>query len=129
MIPGRLDCLDSVLFIITRIVRSCSISREFPETRDGFRRPPMEKKTNVNYMKVLDLAAGGLLFIAGINWALIGLIEFNLIESIFGGASYPSRLIYLLMGAAALYDALLWGSIQRRWECAGFFGGAEIRAA
>ncbi len=44
MLPGRFDRLDSVLFIITKIVKVCSVSQEFPETRKGQRRLTMDDK-------------------------------------------------------------------------------------
>ena len=82
----------------------------------------------ISYTKALDLIAAVFLFIGGINWGLVGIFDFNLIASIFGSASFITRLVYLLVGVAALYDAVMWNAIQRRWECAGFFRRAETRA-
>jgi uncharacterized protein len=51
----------------------------------------------------LDLVATILVVIGGINWGLIGLFDYNLVAAIFGSGSAISRLIYILVGAAALY--------------------------
>lgn len=44
-----------------------------------------------------------LLIIGGINWGLVGLLGFNLVGWLFGGAaSALSRIIFTLVGLAAL---------------------------
>ena len=43
-----------------------------------------------------------LLVIGGINWGLVGLFNFNLVEVIFGGMSLFTRLIYTLVGISAI---------------------------
>lgn len=82
-----------------------------------------------NYMKSLDLIAAIILFIGGVNQGLIGLFGFNLVEQIFGSMSGLTRIIYILVGISALYEAVMWKAIQRRWECSGFFRKAESPAA
>ena len=45
-----------------------------------------------------------LVIIGGINWGLIGLFNFNLVSTIFSGSlNFVARIIYSLVGAAALY--------------------------
>ena len=51
-------------------------------------------------MKVLDIIA----LIGAINWGLIGLFNFNLVDTIFGAMSIVSRIIYTLVGIAGLYS-------------------------
>ena len=36
--------------------------------------------------------------IGGINWGLVGLLDFNLVEAIFGGESIIPRIVYSLVG-------------------------------
>lgn len=43
-----------------------------------------------------------LVLIGGINWGLIGLVQLNLVGTIFG-YGWLARLIYLLVGVAAGY--------------------------
>lgn len=42
--------------------------------------------------------------IGGINWGLIGLLDFNLVEAIFGTASIISRIIYSLVGLTSMIN-------------------------
>lgn len=55
-------------------------------------------------MKVLDIIALILVIIGAINWGLIGLFNFNLVDTIFGVMSIVSRIIYTLVGIAGLYS-------------------------
>ncbi|KKQ96044.1 MAG: hypothetical protein A3C27_02780 [Candidatus Levybacteria bacterium RIFCSPHIGHO2_02_FULL_39_36] len=54
-------------------------------------------------MKALHMVAYLLLWIGGLNWGLIGLFEFNLVNSILGTAPVVEKLVYVLVGAATLY--------------------------
>jgi uncharacterized membrane protein YuzA (DUF378 family) len=56
-------------------------------------------------MNVIFVIAMVLLVIGGLNWGLIGLINFNLVESLFG-SSLVASIIYMLVGLSALYVAL-----------------------
>lgn len=38
-----------------------------------------------------------ILFIGGINWGLVGILNFNLVEWIFGGYNLGSIIIYILV--------------------------------
>ena len=55
-------------------------------------------------MKVLDIIALILVIIGAINWGLIGLFNFNLVDTIFAAMSIVSRIIYTLVGIAGLYS-------------------------
>jgi len=81
----------------------------------------MDTKKNIDTMKVIDAIAAAFLFIGGLNWGLVGLFGFDLVAAIFGGMTVLTRLIYVLVGISAVYDALTWKSIQRRWECRAHF--------
>jgi len=65
-------------------------------------------------MKPLDVIATILLVIGGLNWGLVGLFDFNLVKAIFGEGAF-ARIIYTIVGLAAVYDAILWKAIQKRW--------------
>ena len=45
-----------------------------------------------------------LLIIGGLNWGLVGLLEFDLVAAIFGEMSLLSRIVYTLVGASALWQ-------------------------
>lgn len=42
--------------------------------------------------------------IGGINWGLIGLLDFNLVEAIFGSESIIPRIVYSLVGLTSLIN-------------------------
>ena len=53
---------------------------------------------------VMDKIALLLVIIGAVNWGLIGIFQFDLVASIFGGqAAVVSRIIYTLVGAAVLW--------------------------
>jgi len=67
-------------------------------------------------MKILDVIVAVLLVIGGLNWGLVGLFQFDLVATIFGGQSaLLSRLIYVVVGLCAIYQAIQWKAIQHRW--------------
>lgn len=57
----------------------------------------------MNFMKVIDKIALILVIIGAINWGLIGIFNFNLVDSIFGTMSIVSRIIYILVGISGLW--------------------------
>jgi len=70
-------------------------------------------------MKSLNLIALILLVVGGLNWGLWGLLQFDLVAAIFGGnTELLSRVIYSLVGIAAVYTALTLKGSQRRAETA-----------
>ena len=55
-------------------------------------------------MKSLHIAAFVLLIVGGLNWLLLGVFQWE-IGMLFGGASaLISRVIYILIGLAAIYE-------------------------
>jgi len=44
-----------------------------------------------------------LVIIGGLNWGLIGIVNFNLVHLIFGNMTFITRLVYILIGLAAVY--------------------------
>jgi uncharacterized membrane protein YuzA (DUF378 family) len=66
-------------------------------------------------MRTLDVLAAALLVIGGLNWGLVGFFGFDLVAALLGEASWLSRVVYVLVALAAVYQALGWRAIQRRW--------------
>lgn len=67
-------------------------------------------------MKSLDVFAAVILVIGGLNWGLVGLFQFDLVSSVFGGqGALMSRAVYILVGLSAVYQAIQWRAIQHRW--------------
>jgi uncharacterized membrane protein YuzA (DUF378 family) len=69
-------------------------------------------------MKNLDVIVALLLVIGGLNWGLVGLANFDLVASIFGSGAWLSRIVYAVVGLSAVYQAMQWKAIQRRWSMA-----------
>ena len=58
-------------------------------------------------MKIIDTIALVLIIIGAINWGLVGIFNFNLVEAIFGGLSVITRIIYILVGISGLWGIKL----------------------
>jgi len=54
-------------------------------------------------MKIIDRTALILIIIGAINWGLIGLFKFNLVDTLFGEMSILSRIVYILVGISGLW--------------------------
>ena len=53
--------------------------------------------------------------IGAVNWGLIGVFDFNLVEMIFGTGSMLSRLIYTLVGISGLVNiGILFNHIESK---------------
>ncbi len=51
-------------------------------------------------MKIWHQVAYLLLWVGGVNWGLIGLFDYNLVESMIPGLS---GIVYILVGVSAVY--------------------------
>jgi len=74
-------------------------------------------------MKSIDVLAAVLLVVGGLNWGLVALANFDLVAFASGAGHFGAKnvlgaLIYTLVGLAAVYQALGWKAIQRRWQLA-----------
>ena len=58
-------------------------------------------------MKVIDTIALILIIIGAINWGLIGIFNFNLVDTLFGTMSVLSRIIYTLVGISGVWGIKL----------------------
>lgn len=53
-----------------------------------------------------------LVIIGGLNWGLVGFFHFNLVNTIFGAGSLIARIIYAVVGLAAVW--LLFTSFKSK---------------
>ena len=63
-------------------------------------------------MRYLDGLARLLIVVGGLNWGLVGVFKFDLVAWICGGLDFgqtnaASRIVYVLVGIAALYELVL----------------------
>ena len=58
--------------------------------------------------------------VGGLNWGLVALAEFDLVAALvgldFGETNAASRLVYGLVGLAAVYQIAQQAAIRRRWS-------------
>ncbi|TSC56579.1 MAG: hypothetical protein Greene071421_115 [Parcubacteria group bacterium Greene0714_21] len=57
-------------------------------------------------MKLLGPVASLLTVIGGLNWGLVALANFNLVDTIFGSVPAVGKIVYVLIGLSALYVAI-----------------------
>lgn len=69
-------------------------------------------------MKTIDITAIVLLAVGGLNWGLVGAINFDLVAAIFGQGSALARVVYVVVGLAAIYQILSLSTMKRRWHVA-----------
>jgi uncharacterized protein len=71
-------------------------------------------------MKKLDILAATLVIVGGLNWGLVAIAEFDLVAALvgleFGETNAASRVVYGLVGVAALYQVAQQSAIRRRWS-------------
>jgi uncharacterized membrane protein YuzA (DUF378 family) len=75
--------------------------RQHPERRASMR------EMHRSAMNAVDYIAMALLIIGGLNWAMVGLFNVDMVATVFGAGSAGTRLVYILVGAAALYSIYL----------------------
>jgi uncharacterized membrane protein YuzA (DUF378 family) len=69
-------------------------------------------------MKPLNLIAAVLVIVGGLNWGLVGAFQFDLVAALFGAGSTLARIVYILVGLAAVYQLATLRSTARRWSTA-----------
>ncbi len=69
-------------------------------------------------MKTLDVIVAVLLIVGGLNWGLVGLLNFDLVATLLGDGTILAKIVYTLVGISAVYQAAGFKAIQRRWGMA-----------
>ena len=62
-------------------------------------------------MKALNSVVLTLIIVGALNWLLVGLFKFNLVDIIFGELSLLSRIIYALVGIAGIWAISFYSKI------------------
>ncbi len=65
-------------------------------------------------LKTLDIIALLLVIVGGLNWALVGLFDFDLVAFIFGSMSLLARVVYILVGLSAVYLLASFSKFSRK---------------
>jgi uncharacterized membrane protein YuzA (DUF378 family) len=74
--------------------------RQIPERREALRK-------GHGAMSAPDYIAMLLLIVGGLNWAMVGLFDVDVVATLFGTGTPLTRLVYVLVGVAALYSIYL----------------------
>lgn len=54
-------------------------------------------------MNGLDWLALAVMMLGGLNWALVGAFDFDLVAALFGSGTIVARILYILVGLAAIW--------------------------
>jgi len=57
-------------------------------------------------MRFVNLLTLALVIIGGLNWGLVGLLNFDLVAALFGAGSALARIVYVLVGLSAVYQII-----------------------
>lgn len=68
----------------------------------------------MNKLSVLDWVALVLVIVGGLNWGLVGAMDFDLVATIFGDMSSLSRVVYVLVGLSAVYLAVMSSKLTKK---------------
>jgi uncharacterized membrane protein YuzA (DUF378 family) len=65
--------------------------------------------------KLVNQLAMLLVVIGALNWGLIGLVEYNVVKTLFGGFEWLERAVYILVGVAGIWLAIsqITGELER----------------
>jgi uncharacterized membrane protein YuzA (DUF378 family) len=77
-------------------------------TLNGVRRKEHDMARPTSTLGAISLI---LLIIGGLNWGLVGLADFDLVAAIFGEGTLLSRIVYVLVGLAAIVSAVLFSRL------------------
>ena len=61
----------------------------------------------------LDIIALVLVVIGGLNWGLVGAFNYNLVDQLLFAVPLVSRVVYGLVGLAAIYLAIIAPKLNR----------------
>ncbi len=64
-------------------------------------------------LSLIDWIALILVIVGGLNWGLIGVIGFNLVDSIFG-MGLIANIVYVLVGLSALWLIVISAKLQKK---------------
>ncbi|AEG91513.1 DUF378 domain-containing protein [Ramlibacter tataouinensis] len=65
------------------------------------------------HLNALDWISLVLMIVGGLNWGLVGAFDFDLVAALFGSGSMLSRIVYILVGLAAVYGIVLMARLAR----------------
>lgn len=74
-------------------------------------------KTNKSELHILSKL---LVIIGALNWGLVGLLDFDLVATLFGKKSIISKLVYILVGLSGVYMIMhhkdKYSELKKHWH-------------
>jgi len=68
---------------------------------------------HMNKLNAVDWIAVVLLAVGGLNWGLVGAMDFDLVAAIFGDMSALSRVVYVVVGISAIYVLAISAKLRK----------------
>lgn len=65
-------------------------------------------------LNIVDTIAIILAVVGGLNWGLVGLIDIDVVAAVLGVGTLLSRVVYILVGLAAVYLAVVSVKLERK---------------
>ena len=63
-------------------------------------------------LKSLDWVAWVLVIVGAVNWGFIGLVNLNLVQTVFGVGTALTQFVYILVGLGGLY--MIWIALSKK---------------
>lgn len=63
---------------------------------------------NAKYMKKVEQLATLLVIVGALNWGLVGLLNINLVNALFGAWPAVEKVVYVLVGVSGLWLLYDW---------------------
>ena len=83
--------------LFCKMSAACAVSTVFRYCRNG-----ILKRKGMIFVNTLYKVCLALLIVGGLNWGLIGILNFDLVAFIFGEGSLLSRIVYTIVGVSAV---------------------------
>ncbi len=68
----------------------------------------------MNKLNTIEWLVLVLVIVGGLNWGLVGLLNFDLVAAIFGKMSVLSRIVYTLVGVSAVYLIAIASKLSKK---------------
>lgn len=65
-------------------------------------------------LNALDWIALILVIVGGLNWGLVGIFGFDLVEWIFASIYVLARIVYILVALAAIYMIIIAATLRKK---------------
>lgn len=65
-------------------------------------------------INAIDYIALALMIVGGLNWGMVALFQVDVVATLFGAGTPLSRVIYIVVGVAALWGVYLIGKLASK---------------